>query len=134
MKVYEPRPFAPLVWDFLQNHRRCNLWAGMGLGKTSLVETFLDAVYNLGGESDPTLVLGPLRVARDVWSSEVLKWAHLQGLTVSVVVGTPAERRAALRAKAQVYVTNYDNLVWLEAELAGRPWPCLLYTSDAADE
>ena len=123
MKTYTPRPFAPLVWDFLQNHRRCNLWAGMGLGKTSLVETYLDAVYNIGGEGDPTLVLGPLRVARDVWSTEVTKWAHLQGLTVSVVVGTQAERAAALRRPAQVYAMNYDNLAWLEDALAGRPWP-----------
>jgi SNF2-related domain len=122
-KVYQPRPFASLVWDFLQNHRRCNLWAGMGLGKTSLVETYLDAVYNIGGEGDPTLVLGPLRVARDVWSTEVTKWAHLQGLTVSVVVGTQAERASALRQPAQVYAMNYDNLEWLEDALAGRAWP-----------
>lgn len=123
MKPYTPRPFAPLVWDFLQNHRRCNLWAGMGMGKTSLLETYLDAVYNIGGESDPTLILGPLRVARDVWTTETTKWDHLQGLTVSAVVGTPAERLAALRRPAQVYTTNYDNLPWLEDALGTRPWP-----------
>lgn len=123
MKVYTPRAFAPLVWDFLSSTRRCNLYAGMGMGKTSLVLTFLDAVYNIGGEGDPTLILGPLRVARDVWTTEVTKWAHLQGLTVSAVVGTPAERLAALRRPAQVYATNYDNLPWLEDALGSRPWP-----------
>jgi SNF2 family DNA or RNA helicase len=95
----------------------------MGMGKTSLVETYLDAVYNIGGEDAPTLILGPLRVARDVWSQEATKWEHLAGLTVSVIVGAPEERRAALAAKAQVYVMNYDNLAWLEEELAGRRWP-----------
>jgi SNF2 family DNA or RNA helicase len=105
----------------------------MGLGKTSLVETYLDAVYNIGGEGDPTLVLGPLRVARDVWSTEVTKWAHLQGLTVSTVVGDPDQvrkdnsladqRRAGLGKPAQVYVMNYDNLPWLEEVLEGKPWP-----------
>jgi len=125
VRVYRPRAFAPRVWAFLQEHRRCNLWAGMGLGKTSLVETYLDAVYNIGGEDAPTLVLGPLRVARDVWPSETRKWTHLAELTVSPVVGTPAERAAALRRPAQVYVTNYDNLQWLEEHLADnrRPWP-----------
>ena len=123
MKPYTPRPFAPLVWDFLQNRRRCNLYAGMGMGKTSLMLTFLDAVYNIGGEGDPTLILGPLRVARDVWTTETTKWDHLQGLTVSAVVGTPAERLAALRRPAQVYTTNYDNLPWLEDALGTRAWP-----------
>jgi SNF2-related domain len=122
-KPYTPRPFAPLVWGFLQANKRCNLWAGMGLGKTSLVETYLDAVYNIGGEGGPTLVLGPLRVARDVWSQETEKWDHLAGLSVSVVVGEPAERLAALRRPAQVYAMNYDNLPWLDEVLYGKPWP-----------
>lgn len=122
-RVYTPRPFAPLVWDFLQANRRCNLWAGMGLGKTSLLETYLDAVYNIGGEDAPTLILGPLRVARDVWSQEVTKWEHLADLSVSVVVGTPAERAAALCRPAQVYAMNYDNLPWLAEQFDGKPWP-----------
>ena len=129
MKRYQPRAFAPPVWDFLQSVPRCNLWAGMGLGKTSLVLTYLDALYTVAGEDRPTLVLGPLRVARDVWAAEVGKWAHLQGLTVSVVVGTPAERRAALAREANVYVTNYENLVWL-VETLGRNWPFVRVVAD----
>lgn len=122
MKVYQPRPFAPLVWDFLSNNARGNLWAGMGLGKTSLTLTLLDVLYNVVGDDRPTLVLGPLRVARDVWTTEVEKWQHMSGLKVASVTGTPAERRAALRSKAHVYATNYDNLQWLEEELKGA-WP-----------
>jgi SNF2 family DNA or RNA helicase len=96
----------------LLEHDRCALWAGMGLGKTPVVETFLEALY-LGGESQPTLVLGPLRVARSVWSNEVRKWEHLRGLTVVPIIGAEKDRLAALRMDAQVYTTNYENLVWL---------------------
>ena len=121
-KVYQPRPFAPLVWDFLGSHARGNLYAGMGLGKTSLTLSILDAFYNVVGDDRPTLVLGPLRVARDVWTNEIEKWQHLAGLKVSSVTGAAAERKAALKVKAHIYVTNYENLGWLEEELAGA-WP-----------
>lgn len=43
-----------------------------------------------------TLVIAPLRVARDTWPEEIQKWDHLKGLTYSVAVGTATERRAAL--------------------------------------
>jgi len=38
------------------------------------------------------------------------------------VIGTPEQRRAALRRPASIYTTNYDNLVWLVEEL-GERWP-----------
>lgn len=59
------------------------------------------------------LVIAPLRVARDTWPSEIKKWDHLQGLTYSVVVGTEAERKAALMQVADVYIINRENVDWL---------------------
>jgi len=38
------------------------------------------------------------------------------------VVGTPEERRAALKRPATIYATNYDNLPWL-VEHFGDKWP-----------
>ena len=124
-RVYTPRAYAPIVWDFLTANPRCNLWAGMGLGKTSLVLILLDILHNLIGEDGPTLVLAPKRVAQDTWPSEVAKWLRLAGLSVVSVTGTADQRRAALRTPAQVYVVNYDNLVWLAEHLADakRAWP-----------
>lgn len=112
-RIYQPRAFAPLVWDFLAHNPRANLWGGMGLGKTSMVLILLDILHHVIGEDGPTLVFAPLRVARDTWPSEVLKWSRLAGLTVVPVVGTPDERRAALRTPAQVYIINFDQIVWL---------------------
>ena len=131
MREFKLRPHQPLMMGFLADHPRCNLWALPGLGKTVTVLSMLDIYYNVIGEDAPTLVLGPLRVARDVWSTEVGKWSHLTKLVVSVIVGTPEERRAALKAKAHVYVTNYDNLPWLVEELGPR-WPFGRIVADEA--
>ena len=62
------------------------------------------------------LVIAPLRVCTNVWRQEAEKWAHLQGLRISVAVGTEHERLAALRAKAGVYVLNRENIQWLIEE------------------
>ena len=59
------------------------------------------------------LVIAPLRVARDTWPAEIGKWDHLSHLTFSVAVGNEAERKAALQAKADIYIINRENVQWL---------------------
>ena len=59
------------------------------------------------------LIIAPLRVARDTWPKEVLKWDHLQELDVSVIVGDTKERKAALNHSALLYVINRENVRWL---------------------
>lgn len=124
-RAYIPRPYAPLFSDFALSVPRCNLWLPPGLGKTVLTLTVLDFLYNTWGDSDPTLVLAPLRVARDTWPNEVGKWQHLTGLTVVSVTGGLQERIAALRTPAQIYATNYDVLPWLRDwfKEQGKAWP-----------
>lgn len=122
-KKYTPREYAPLAIDLMLEHPRCALFAGMGMGKTSMVYTALDQIYLLGLESRPTLVLGPKRVARDTWPEEALKWEHLRDIDVAHIGGTTKQRRAALKADAAVYTTNYEQLPWLLDELdGGWPW------------
>jgi len=62
------------------------------------------------------LVIAPLRVARDTWPGEILKWDHLRGLRYSVAIGTEAERLAALRKPADIYCINRENVQWLVYE------------------
>ena len=71
---------------------------------------------------DKVLVIAPLRVAQDTWSRESEKWDHLSGLTVSRVLGTAAQRKAALDSRADVYVINRENVQWL-VEYLGTRWP-----------
>lgn len=115
---------------FLRNMQRGNLWAGMGVGKTVTCLTHLDIAYNVWGDSDPTLVLAPKRVAQSTWPDEVRKWRHLAGLQVVSVTGSEKERAAALRRPAQVYCTNYDNLPWLREQF--KAWPFRRVIADEA--
>lgn len=72
-------------------------------------------------EVSRVLVIAPKRVAQDTWSREHQKWDHLKDLRVSVVTGTPAQRKRALAADADVYVIGRDNVVWLTEILP--EWP-----------
>ncbi len=108
--------------------RRAALWMPMGGGKTVTTLTALD---NLSVVEDvfPALVLAPLRVARSTWPEEVKKWPHLQHLRVSVITGTPKQRERALAEEADIFCTNYDNLVWLRKAL-GDKWPFKTVVAD----
>lgn len=59
------------------------------------------------------LVIAPLRVARDTWPMEVVKWDHLKGLDVSVIVGDLKARKAAVSTNALIYIVNRENVKWL---------------------
>jgi SNF2 family DNA or RNA helicase len=122
-RAYTPRAYAQMARDFFVSVPRKNLFAGMGLGKTVICLDYLDSAYNVWGDSDPTLVLAPKRVAQSTWPDEQKKWAHLKDLVVVSVTGDVAERKAALRKPAHVYCTNYDNLVWLRDQFPGTTWP-----------
>ena len=71
------------------------------------------------------LVVAPLRVAKTVWPEERDTWEHAHFLTMSVMVGSAKQREAALKAEADIYVVNRENVKWLVDFLEKRhiPWP-----------
>jgi SNF2 family DNA or RNA helicase len=96
----------------------------MGLGKTVITLTAIsDMMEEL--EVYRVLVIAPLRVAEDTWSRESEKWDHLKYLEISKILGSAKEREAALKAKADIYVINRENVVWLCEYLAKNKirWP-----------
>ena len=127
-KPYTPRAYGPLVTNFIVDNPRCAAWASMGVGKTVLVLIALDMLF-AAGECDPVLIIGPLRVARDVWPKEANKWDNLKHLQIMPVIGSEDERRRALRYPAQIYTINYDNLAWL-VDYYGERWPFTTVVSD----
>lgn len=129
-RAFTPRPYQDIGAEWIAEHPRCALWAGMGMGKTVTSLNVLDAIYNVLGEREPTLILAPKRVARDTWPEETRKWQHLDGLEVVPIVGDVAQRKAALRKPSMVYSINYENLPWLVEQLDGK-WP---YANVIADE
>lgn len=128
---YVPRPYQKLIIGHIIRNPRCGVWAGMGTGKTSSTLFALDYVRRVYDHT-PALVLAPLRVAQSTWPDEAKKWKGLEDLSVSVIVGTAAERRAALLRKADVYTMNYENIPWLIEELGrlGCTWPFRVIVAD----
>lgn len=113
-----------IVESLSSPRRACGVWAGMGLGKTGSTLIALETLSILGEEVYPALVVAPIRVAQNTWPSEVEKWPdHLSDVTVSVAIGTPAQRVAALQRPAKIYTINYDNLSWLRKYYDGEPFP-----------
>ena len=119
MRPYTPRPYFEPAMAFLRATPRANLHAGMGLGKTSIVESLVAELDS----PDPTLVLAPYRVARKTWSDEAAEWEHLSGLKVVAATGTPEQRIAALKTRAHIHCINYDNIEWLLEQIPAARWP-----------
>lgn len=110
---YNPHGYQEYAANFIDKNPVSCLLLDMGLGKTAITLTALcDLLFN-SFEAHRVLVIAPLRVARDTWPDELRKWEHLSGLRFSVAVGTEAERKAALRAKADIYIINRENVQWL---------------------
>lgn len=132
MKLYTPRPWAPLMTNHIVDHPRCAVWAPMGSGKSVTTLTALEAIEVLSADAYPVLALGPLRVARKVWSEETQKWNHTSHLDVSKIIGDAAERSAALKLDRPFYAINYENVDWLVKQLKGKPLPFKTILSDEA--
>lgn len=129
MKAFTPRDYQVDIMRFIAEHERCNVWAGMGLGKSVSALTILDAL-TLVEDPFPALVLAPLRVAQSTWPGEVEKWAHLKGLRIGAACGDVPFRRGVLQRRPDIVTINYDNLPWL-AEEVGDGWP---YRTAVPDE
>lgn len=69
------------------------------------------------------LVIAPKRVAESVWTDEVNKWEHLNGLKVVRIAGSAKQRREALRKRGDIYTIGRDNVSWLCGQYGGNMLP-----------
>jgi SNF2 family DNA or RNA helicase len=115
---FKPRDYQQAVVRFIAERPRCNVWAGMGTGKTVSTLTALQAL-ELVDDPFPALVLAPLRVARWTWPGEHRKWAHLAGASIADWSGP---QNFAAVPRADVVTMNYDNVQRLVDALGDR-WP-----------
>lgn len=114
--IYEPHDYQKYAINFIKENPIAAVLLDMGLGKTSITLTAINDLLFDSFDVRKVLVIAPLRVARDTWTAEVDKWDHLRHLICSVAVGTEAERKAALRKKAHIYIINRENVSWLIEE------------------
>lgn len=110
---YDPHDYQTYAKSFILEHPIAAILLDMGLGKTAITLTALCDLLFDSFEAHRILVIAPLRVASQTWPDELHKWEHLSSLRFSVAVGSEAERKAALRAKADIYIINRENVQWL---------------------
>ena len=110
---FEPHEYQKYAIEYIKTHPVAAILLGCGLGKTSIALTAIDDMLHDTFEIRKVLVVAPIRVAKVSWPDEIQKWDHLSDLRYSVAVGTKEERLAALKADAEVYIINRENLPWL---------------------
>ena len=118
---YQPHEYQRYAMEYIKSHPIAAVFLSMGLGKTSITLTAISDLLFEEFAIRKVLIVAPLRVAKTTWGEEIEKWDHLRKLTWSVAVGTEAERREALRRKADIYIINRENIPWL-VEKSGIPF------------
>lgn len=116
---FVPHEYQKLAITEIKKKNSVGLLLDMGLGKTVITLTAIADLIALE-EVTKVLVIAPLQTARNTWSSEIEKWDHLEGLRVSLVLGSAKQRTDALDTEADIYVINRENIPWL-CELS-REW------------
>jgi SNF2 family DNA or RNA helicase len=122
LTTYKPYRYQKHGEQHLLKNRYAALFLEMGLGKTVITLTAIWRLIREYMEIDRVLIVAPKKVASKVWPDEIEKWAHLQGLTYSKVLGTKRQRIRALSVKADIYIINRENFCWLVAFYGDR-WP-----------
>ena len=108
-----PYDYQQYAIDYIIRNKESGIFLDMGLGKTVITLTAIDELMYNSFEVKRVLVVAPLRVARDTWSSECDKWDHLKHIKMSLILGDERERIRAINRNADIYVINRENLAWL---------------------
>jgi len=86
-----------------------------GLGKTIIVLMFF-LKYRKKKPKAKMIVVSTVRIIHSVWPSEVEKW----GLPFKVSMMHKKTKETGFDADADIYLTNFDNLTWLQGKLRGK--------------
>jgi len=126
---FTPHAYQTRAIEFVKDNPYSALFLDMGLGKTVSTLTALCELWDCL-DVNRVLVIAPKSVALNTWTGECDKWDHLNHLKVSIIMGTAAQRKAAIEAEADVYVINRENTQWLVEQFYNprtykfsKPWP-----------
>lgn len=126
---FNAREPQELMRQFALDHPRCNLFASPGTGKTGAAYDIFATLHMLG-DVRRALVLGPKRVAKNVWPSERDKWHESFGhLKVAAAIGSPEHRTSVVRSNPDILAINYENIEWLVDGYGGK-WPFDMVIAD----
>lgn len=113
-------PYMLRAATFLTEHHSGGLPLTPGARKTSIT---LEAFRRLkaAGKVKTMLVVAPLRVARQQWRQEAAKWEEFRDFTFTLLHGP--KKKAALKDDSDIFLINYEGLVWLCKQHMGRALP-----------
>jgi SNF2 family DNA or RNA helicase len=113
---WKPTAYMRRAMRWVLEHPNCGLFLDPGLRKTSIT---LGAfrLLKAKGMVRRMLVVAPVRVAYNVWPSEIEKWKQFQDLNVVVLHGADKCDELLDREDVDIYVINPEGLEWL----LGRP-------------
>ena len=80
-----PHDYQKYAIEYIESHPISAVFLDMGLGKTVFTLTAIAYLLFDSFEILRILIIGPLRVARDTWTTEADKWDHLQNLICSLI-------------------------------------------------
>jgi SNF2 family DNA or RNA helicase len=118
---YTAHEYQKFAQRFIEENPVSAVFLDCGLGKTVITLTAIQNLMHDSFEVQRVLVIAPLRVARNTWTSEIEKWDHLGDLKAEVAVGSAKERTEALSRKADIVIINRENVQWL-IEQSGLPF------------
>ena len=119
--IFKPHNYQEYARDWIIEKSSSGLFLDLGMGKTVCTLTAVEELLYDYFDVSKVLVIAPLRVAEDTWSSEVEKWEHLKNLKISKVLGKEEARITALKEMADIYVINRENVEWL-VEYLSKGW------------
>lgn len=99
------------IKQLIVNTPKVGVFAFMGVGKTLATLDAIDELMYNRGTINKVLVIAPIRVAKYTWTDEIEKWNF--PFTVSLILGSKSKRERAVKAEADIYVINRENVVWL---------------------
>lgn len=110
---YNPHEYQRYAINFVEEHKESALLLDLGLGKSSIALTAINDLLFDYFLVHKVLVIAPIRVCTNTWTSEIKKWDHLRNLKYSLCVGDERTRKRALYADADIYIINRENVWWL---------------------
>lgn len=117
-----PHEYQKYAIDRILSEPYLGLFLDMGLGKTVITLTAIEALRYDRWAVARVLVVAPKKVAEATWSTEAAKWDHLKHLRIVPVLGSAQKRIRALAAPGDIWVINRENVPWL-VDYCRNAWP-----------
>ena len=130
MKRNDLHKYQLRLVDFIKKNKKSMLIVEMGLGKTATTLTALNDLFS-EGLIKRCLIVAPLTVAKNVWSSELKLWEHIDNININVLAGKTKKNKniELITSKCNTFVINFDVLDFIHDSIQTgqiEPFDCVI--------